>query len=93
MVFLVRVQVNVETLKQFAVALQGGLLDNTHVRGETWCLKDAPAVGYSFWETADRADFDRRFDPWRKYYSGVEISEVVSPKEAMMALFGQLGSM
>jgi hypothetical protein len=92
MVFLVKVQVNIAALQLFAAALQRGVLDNSHVRGETWCLKDEPAVGYSVWETTDKNDFERRFNPWREYYSKVEINEVVSPKEAMAALFGQLGS-
>jgi len=90
MFFLVKVQVKPSTLKQFAQALQNGELDNTRVRGDTWCLKDEPAVGYSVWETADRKDFDKRFNPWRAYYEQVDIQEVFTPKEAMMALFGQL---
>jgi hypothetical protein len=92
MVFLVKVKVNIATLKQFASALQHGLLDNSHVRGETWCLKDKPAIGYSIWETIDKNDFDQRFNPWREYYSEFEINEVVSPKEAMAALFEKFGS-
>ncbi len=92
MTFQVKVKVNVSTLKAFAAALQNGELDNSKVRGETWCLKDDPAVGYSVWETTDRQDFDARFNPWRRYYDQVEIKEVTTPKEAMMALFGKLQS-
>ncbi len=91
MVFLVKVQVKQATLKQFAVALQKGELDNTRVRGETWCLRDEPSVGFSFWDTTNREDFDRRFNPWRAYYDKVEITEVITPKEAMVSLFGKAG--
>ncbi len=86
MVLLVKVRVKLAALQQFGAALQKGALDNTRVRGDTWCLKDDPAVGFSVWETADRADFDRRFNPWRKFYDQVEIFEVMTPKDAMMAL-------
>ena len=46
------------------------------------------AVGYSVWDATDRQDFDMRFRPWREYYDHVEISEVISPRDAMAALFG-----
>jgi len=92
MTFLVKVHVRLSTLNQFAAALQKGVLDNSRVRGETWCLKEEPAVGYCIWDTADRQDFDKRFNPWREYYEHVEISEVITPREAMIALFGRSDS-
>jgi len=92
MVFQVTIRVKLSTLPQFAAALQKGMLDNTRVKGETWCLKEDPAVGYSVWETTDRQDFDNRFNPWRQYYEQVDIREVITPKEAMLALSGKLQS-
>jgi hypothetical protein len=92
MVFQVKVRVKLSTLQQFAAALQKGALDNTRVKGETWCLKEDPAVGYSVWETTDRQDFDKRVNPWREYYDQFEVREVTTPKEAMVALFGKLHS-
>ncbi|HET6452685.1 MAG TPA: hypothetical protein VFI08_15305 [Spirochaetia bacterium] len=86
MTFLVRVRVKQSTLNEFAAALRARALDNSRVRGETWCRKNEPAVGYSVWETPDRRDFDARFDPWRRYYEQVEITEVISPADAMKAL-------
>jgi hypothetical protein len=86
MIFLVKVRVTLSMLRQFAAALQKGALDNTRVRG-TWCIKADPAVGYSVWETADRADFEKRFNPWREFYDRVEVTEVTTPKEAMRELF------
>jgi hypothetical protein len=89
MVLQVKVRVNLSTLQQFASALQKGALDNSKVKGETWCLKEDPAVGYSIWETTNRQDFDNRFIPWRQYYDQVEVREVTTPREAMFALFGK----
>jgi len=92
MVLQVKVRVKLSTLQQFSSALQKGALDNTKVIGETWCLKQDPAVGYSIWETSDRQDFDNRFNPWRQYYEQVEVREITTPREAMVALFGKLQS-
>ncbi len=89
MVFLVRVRVNVKSLAQFGRQLQKGSLDNTCVRGETWCLRETPDVGYSVWDTKDRKEFEARFGPWRAYYDEVEVAEVISPKDAMIALLAR----
>jgi hypothetical protein len=86
MVFLVRVRVNLETMQEFGLQLMKNELDRSCIRGETHCLKDDPAVGYSIWEAPSREAFDATFGPWRKYYTDVEVSEVITPMAAMMAL-------
>jgi hypothetical protein len=85
--FLLKVRVNLETMRAFGAALQKGELDRSCVRGETVCLKDDPAVGYSVWETVSREEFDLKFDPWRAYYDAVEVREAISPNEAMTMLY------
>ena len=91
MFFLVKVKVRIPTIQAFAQALQAGSLDNSRVRGDTWCLSERPEIGYSVWEATDANDFETRFAPWREYYEEVEVQDVISPKEAMAALFSQLG--
>ncbi len=86
MLFLVKVRVNGATLSAFAAALQGGKLDRSCVKSDTWCLRDDPAVGFSVWESGDRAGFEKRFKAWRAFYSEVDVSEVTTPQEAMKAL-------
>jgi hypothetical protein len=86
MKFLVKVRVNASTMAEFAKALGAGKLDRGAIRGETHCLKDDPAVGYSIWETASREEFDSRFGPWRRFYREVEVAQVISPQEAMERL-------
>jgi hypothetical protein len=86
MKYLVKVKVNVATMSEFAQALRDGELDRTCVRGETYCTKDDPSVGYSVWETQSREEFDEKFAPWRRFYSWVEAAEVISPAEAMNLL-------
>ncbi len=86
MLFLVKVRVDISKMGRFAERLQKGELDRSCIRGETHCLKDDPAVGFSVWEASSRADFDLKFGPWREFYSEAEAYDVISPMEAMMAL-------
>jgi hypothetical protein len=86
MVFLVKVRVDVSKMGEFAQRLMKGELDRSCIRGETHCLKDDPAVGFSVWEASSRIEFDAKFRPWREYYSEAEAYEVIPPMEAMIAL-------
>ncbi len=90
MVFQVKVRVNLAKMAEFGQKLQNGELDRSCIRGETHCLKDDPAVGFSIWESDSKADFEKKFNPWRNYYSQVEINELITPMEAMSVLFNQL---
>jgi len=87
MQLLVKVRVKAATLREFGQKLQAGELDRSCIRSETWCVKADPAVGYSVWEAADRGEFDRIFKAWQTYYDTAEVTEVISPQEAMQALF------
>jgi hypothetical protein len=84
--FLVRVKVDLVTMAEFGQALQKGELDRSCIKGETYCLKDEPSVGYSIWEAETKSEFDAKFSGWRKYYAEVEVREVISPTEAMELL-------
>jgi hypothetical protein len=88
--FQVKVRVDVSKMSEFAQKLQMGELDRSAIRGDTWCLKSDPAVGFSIWETESRMEFDEIFGAWRQYYSEVEVSEVIPPIEAMMLLFSRM---
>lgn len=61
MLFQVKVRVDVAKMAAFGNRLQAGDLDRSAIRGETYCLADDPAVGYSVWEAADRASFEKLF--------------------------------
>ena len=90
MLFQVKVRVNLAKMLEFGQKLQKGELDRSCIRGETYCLKNDPAVGYSIWEAASKDEFEAKFAPWRNYYEDVEISEVITPQEAMYLLLSQL---
>ena len=87
MKFLVKVKVDTKKLKEFGNALQNGVLDRSCIRGETYCLNDDPAIGYSIWESSDQDEFDKKFKGWKDFYREVEIQQVISPNEAMLRLF------
>jgi hypothetical protein len=89
MLFQVKVRVNLSKLYEFGQKLHQGALDRSRIRGETHCLKNDPAVGYSVWEAGSQEEFEAMFAPWRGYYDEVEITEVMTPQEAMGLLFNQ----
>ena len=86
MTFLVKVRVNMNTMMEFGQKLQNGELDRSCIRGETYCIKSDPSVGYSIWEAEAREAFDQKFGPWKRYYEDTEVIEVISPAEAMKLL-------
>ncbi len=87
MLFQVKVRVNIAKMAEFGEKLQKGELDRSCIRGETHCLKNDPAVGFSIWEADSKNEFDTKFAPWRYYYDTVEVNEVITPIEAMTRLF------
>ncbi len=90
MKFLVKVRVDLKTMMEFGQKLEKGELDRSCVMGETYCIKNDPAVGYSIWEAEDENEFDMKFIPWKKYYEEVEVDEVLSPNEAMKILISKI---
>jgi hypothetical protein len=86
MLFQVKVRVDVEKMAEFGAKLQSGALDRSAIRGETFCLADDPAVGFSVWEAADRLTFEAAFSAWKPYYAESEALELISPAEAMRRL-------
>ena len=90
MQFLVKVKVNPGTMMEFGQKLQKAELDRTCIRGETYCLKSDPAGGYSIWEAESKDIFEMKFKPWQRYYTEVEIKEVISPNEAMRLLVAKM---
>jgi hypothetical protein len=87
MLFQVKVRVNLARMAEFGEKLKRSELDRSCVRGETYCLKNDPAVGFSIWEADSKNEFETKFAPWRNYYDNTEVNEVITPMEAMTMLF------
>jgi hypothetical protein len=90
MLFQIKVKVNLSKMVEFGQKLKNGALDRSCIRGETYCLKNDPAVGFSIWEAASKAEFEATFAAWSSYYEEIEIAEVITPQEAMGLLFNQI---
>jgi len=89
MIFLVKVRVNVSTMMEFGQKLQKGELDRSCIKSETYCIKDDPALGYSIWEAQTKEEFEEKFNPWKQYYESTEVTEVISPNEAMKLIMSK----
>ena len=86
--FQVKVRVDSGKMTEFGAKLRANALDRSAIRGETYCLAEDPAVGFSVWESEDRSAFDAAFAPWRPYYSEVEVRPLITPSESMKRLAG-----
>lgn len=81
--FIVKATLNRRKLEEFTTALAGGELDSSCIKGETYCLKEEPAAGYNIWEAATREEFESKAHSWRVYCDRFEVTEVITPDEAM----------
>ena len=86
MYFQVRVRVDVAKMAEFGAKLREGSLDRSAIRGETYCLADDPAVGFSVWEARDSAEFEAIFAGWKPFYAETEVRPLITPAEAMTQL-------
>ncbi len=87
MKFLIKATVNPATLSEFGQKLQAGQLNRSLIKSETYCLKDQPNVGYSIREAETLDELEGIFNAWRQYSLEAEISEVISPSEAMRLMY------
>ena len=60
MVLQIKVTVKKSTLQEFAGKIMSGDLDRSAIMGETYCEKDNPAVGISYWEVDDMDEFETK---------------------------------
>ncbi|MDR3626910.1 MAG: hypothetical protein P4L45_08760 [Ignavibacteriaceae bacterium] len=89
MTFQVKVKVKADTIKEFAKKLMKNQLDRSAIVSETYCEKDDPSTGISFWQAGSKEEFERKFSAWEPYYENIEIKEVITAKEAMLMLFNK----
>lgn len=89
MLLQIKVKVKIETLKDFAEKLMTGQLDRSAIISETYCEKDEPSIGISYWQVDNMQEFENKFSSWKQFYESCEIKEVVTAKDAMVALFNR----
>ena len=89
---IIQVKVKIDTLKEFGEKLMSNKLDRSAIISETYCERDEPSIGLSYWKVENLKEFDSIFSLWKPYYEKVEIKEVITAKEAMVSLFNQNSS-
>jgi hypothetical protein len=89
MILQVKVKVKLETLEEFAQKLVAGELDRSAIISETYCEKENPSIGISYWSVDDIDEFETKFASWKEYYEEAEIKRVITAKEAVMKLFAK----
>lgn len=87
MILQIKVKVKLDTLSEFAGKLMSGELDRSAIISETYCEKENPSVGISYWEADNMEEFEEKFSLWKPYYENIEITKVITAKEAVMQLF------
>ena len=86
MILQIKVKVKVNTLQEFAGKIMTGELDRSAILGETYCEKDNPAIGISYWEVDNMDEFESKMSGWKPYYEEIEVKEVIPAKNAMFKL-------
>ena len=89
MIVQIKVKVKISLLKSFAEKLMSGQLDRSAIISETYCEKNEPSIGISYWKVNDMDEFENKFSLWKQFYETYELKEVVTAKDAMVALFNQ----
>ena len=83
MLFFVKVRIDATKMMEFGQKLQNGEIDTSHTL-MTYCMKDDPTVGMSFWHADSLKNFEDVFAHHRVYYKEViEVTPVVTPMDSM----------
>lgn len=81
--FFVKVRIDTTKITEFGQKLQNGDIDTSHTI-MTYCLKDDPTVGMSFWHVDSQENFEEVFTQHRGYYKEVmEVVPVITPMDSM----------
>jgi len=84
--FFVKVRIDEGKMVEFGQKLQCGELDTSLII-MTYCVKDDPAVGMSFWQADSQTSFEEVFDKHRVFYKEVmEIIPIITPMDSMNQL-------
>ncbi|MCK9211521.1 MAG: hypothetical protein M0P61_11850 [Ignavibacteriaceae bacterium] len=87
LILQIKVKVKIASLKNFAEKLISGQLDRSAIISETYCEKDEPSIGISYWKVDDMEEFEKKFSLWKQFYETIEVKEVLTASEAMIGLF------
>ena len=83
MLFFVKVRIDTAKMMEFGQKLQNGEIDTSHTI-MTYCIKDDPTVGLSFWHADSQKSFEEVFAQHSVYYKEViDVIPLVTPMDSM----------
>ena len=83
MLFFVKVRIDTAKMMEFGQKLQNGEIDTSHTI-MTYCIKEDPAIGLSFWHADSQKSFEDVFTQHRVFYKEIiEVIPVVTPMDSM----------
>jgi hypothetical protein len=83
MLFFVKVRIDATKMMDFGQKLRSGELDTSQII-MTYCIKDDPTVGMSFWQAENQKSFENVFAEHRVFYKEImEIIPVATPMDSM----------
>jgi hypothetical protein len=81
--FFVKARIDETKIVELGQKMQSGELDTSQII-MTYCIKEDPTVGISFWQASTKINFEEIFARHRFYYKEViEIIPVITPMESM----------
>lgn len=89
--YFVKVRIDPGKMIEFGQKLQNGEIDTSLII-MTYCVKDDPTVGMSFWHAHSQRSFEDVFAQHRAYYKEVmEITPVITPMDSMKLIMDNMG--
>lgn len=88
--FFVKVRIDTSKMIELGQKLQSGELDTSQTI-LTYCIKDDPTVGMSFWQADNQKSFEDAFAQHREFYKEVlEIIPVITPMDSMKLILKKM---
>ena len=81
--YFAKVRIDIGKMTELGQKLQSGKLDTSQII-TTYCAKEDPSVGMSFWQAESQDVFEKVFATHKFYYKEViEVLPVITPMESM----------
>lgn len=92
LLFFVKVRIDTAKMMELGQKLQSGELDTSQII-MTYCVKDDPSVGMSFWQAHSQKSFDEVFAQHRLFYKEViQIIPIITPMDSMRLIMENMQS-
>lgn len=90
--FFIKVKIDITKIKELGEKLQSGELDSSNII-MTYCIKNDPTVGLSFWQADTFEDFNKTFEQFKIYYSEViDVIQVVTSMQSLKLIMESLNN-